>query len=86
MQNYKEEFRSQKLEVGISSQLQIRQITNYTNSTNKVKRFIIFYVKEIYIVNSFVIFVLFVVKKMVVGGGNKKLYVFCSFFFSRGFK
>ena len=40
-----------------------RETTNHTNSTNKVKRFIIFYVQDNYIINTFVIFVLFVVKK-----------------------
>jgi len=49
----------------------IRETTNHTNSTNKVKRFILFHVKKNYIVNSFVIFVLFVVKKMV-GCGELK--------------
>ena len=41
--------------------------TNHTNNTNKVKRLFIFYVKENYIVNTFVQFVLFVVKKRIVG-------------------
>ncbi len=43
------------------------ETTNLTNSTNKAKRLFIFYVKENYIVNTFVRFVLFVVKKSSVG-------------------
>jgi hypothetical protein len=69
MEKFNEEARSQESEYRIPSPLPIRETTNHTN-----------YVKEIYIINSFVIFVLFVVKKMAVGV-NKKLYVFCSFFF-----
>lgn len=41
----------------------VKETTNHTNSTNKVKRFVIFHVQDNYIINTFVIFVLFVVKK-----------------------
>jgi len=40
-----------------------RETTNHTNSTNKVKKVFIFYVKKNYIVSSFVRFVLFVVER-----------------------
>jgi len=61
----------------LKKELKKQETTNHTNSTNKVKRFITFYVKENYIVNSFVKFVLFVVKKRVVGKNNKKLCGIC---------
>ena len=40
-----------------------QETTNHTNSTNKLERFIIFHGRDIFIVNPFVRFVLFVVKK-----------------------
>jgi len=49
----------------------VRETTNHTNSTNKVKRFIIFYAQDKYIINTFVTFVLFVVKKWL--GGEKTI-------------
>ena len=47
----------------------VKETTNYTNNTNKTKRFIIFYVQNNCIIKTFVIFVLFVVKKRL-GVGN----------------
>ncbi len=52
-----------------SSKKQKRATTNYTNNTNKDKNTMSF-IKE-FIVNSFVRFVLFVVKKWDVGYNNK---------------
>lgn len=66
-----------------SKKLKKQETTNYTNSTNEVKRFIFYYVEEIFVVN---LFVLFVVKKMILGVANKKFYVFCGSFFSREFR
>ena len=45
------------------SVMEIKKVRETTNYTNKAKRFIIFYVQDNYIINTFVIFVLFVVKK-----------------------
>jgi len=52
-----------------------RETTNYTNNTNKGKKNSVFYKNKMTVINPFVIFVLFVVKKWVVGGRNKKLAV-----------
>jgi len=49
----------------------VRETTNHTNSTNKIKNLFTFNINKIYIVNSFVIFVLFVVKKWL--GEEKKI-------------
>jgi hypothetical protein len=50
----------------------LRETTNYTNSTNKIKNLFTFNINRIYIVNSFV---LFVVKKMF-GKGKQNIKSF----------
>jgi hypothetical protein len=48
------------------------ETTNHTNNTNKGKKNSVFYKNKMSVINPFV---LFVVKKWVVGGRNKKLAV-----------